>query len=363
MILSLTSFRFIIAFVVFLFHCQFHFNWKLGITILDKFLLNGATFMSGFFILSGFIMSHAYSNTDFKERENIFNFYLKRFAKIYPTYIVAITFYSTVVADIPPQQYLRVMVNDLFLVQGFFPSMFALNLTAGTWSLTTEMFLYFLFPFLMILSGKSPKILMLAIVLTGIANLNVKTDLTDLYIYTNPVFRISEFLYGIGFYFWHQKIKDIKFGSHLHLLIVILLFWACKALGSDNYQYMWGQFIIVPLFGLWITMVFYSKSKIYNNKYLQYLGLISYSFYLWQSISIYFGKQLITIYPYLHLHLVVVVTFMINLCISAASYHLLEEKARKYILQKFVRKDSCEINNPDLILSFNSQLIRNEHPK
>lgn len=63
MITSLTSFRFITAFIVFLFHCKIHFNWDCGAKIIDKFLIKGATFMSGFFVLSGFIMSHVYINT------------------------------------------------------------------------------------------------------------------------------------------------------------------------------------------------------------------------------------------------------------------------------------------------------------
>ena len=330
MITSLTSFRFITAFVVFLFHCRIHFNWKLDIRVLDKFFLSGATFMTGFFVLSGFVMAHAYCNRDFTKQKNIFNFYLKRLAKIYPTYIVVTLVYSAVIRDIPSQQYIRVIVNDLFLVQGFFPSMFPIGLNGGTWSLTVEIFLYFLFPFLMILSGQSPKILIVAIIVTVIANLNVKTD----YMYANPIFRVGDFLCGLGFYFFRQKIKDLKFGNYLHLITITLLFLACRKFGYGSHL-MQGQFIIVPLFGLWITMVFYSKSPIYNNKYLEYLGLISYSFFLWQSIAIILGKKLIRMYPDFNLHLLVVMAFVVTFCISAVSYHLLEERTRRYILQKF----------------------------
>lgn len=103
MIISLTSFRFITAFVVFLFHCRIHLNWQVDVRILDKFFLSGATFMTGFFVLSGFVMCHAYCDTDFTKRENIFNYYLKRIAKIYPTYLVVTLVYSSVVRDIPSE--------------------------------------------------------------------------------------------------------------------------------------------------------------------------------------------------------------------------------------------------------------------
>ncbi len=334
MIISLTSFRFITAFVVFLFHCRIHLNWKFDVRILDEFFANGATFMTGFFVLSGFVMCHAYCDTDFTKRENIFNYYLKRIAKIYPTYLVVTLVYSSVVRDIPSEQYLRVLVSDLFLVQGFFPSMFFIGLNGGTWSLTVEIFLYFLFPFLIILSGRSPKILIFAIILTVIANLNIKFDS----IYANPICRVGDFLCGMGFYFLREHIRDIKFANYLHLITVILLFWACCKLGGGH-QHMQGQFIIVPLFGLWITMVFYSKSPIYNNKYLEYLGLVSYSFFLWQSMGLLLGRRLIKMYPDVNLHLVVVVVFIVTFCISVVSYHLLEERVRRYILQKFARKN------------------------
>lgn len=134
--------------------------------------------------------------------------------------------------------------------------------------------------------------------------------------------------------FFENKPEISNLLNNLHLVIVILLFLACKKLGG-GYQYVRGQFIIVPLFGLWITMVFYSKSNIYNNKYLEYLGLISYSFFLWQSIAIFLGKKLIIRYPGINLNLIVIIVFIVTFCISVVSYHLLEEKMRRYILQKY----------------------------
>ncbi len=148
--------------------------------------------------------------------------------------------------------------------------MFSIGVNGGTWSITTEMFLYFLFPFLLIISRKSPKILVFAIVLAMIASLNVRLMNTD-GIYANPIFRIPDFLCGIGFYFLRQKFKGIK--SVVHILAVLALVLACVCLGTGAYQYMHGQFIVVPLFGLWIAMVFHSKSKFYNNKILEYLGM------------------------------------------------------------------------------------------
>ena len=336
MIRSLTSFRFITAFIIFLFHSRIHLDWKVGQNHIDNFFLNGATFMTGFFVLSGFIMAHVYSNTDFIQRGNIFNFYLKRFAKIYPSYAFATVVYFIFLHDYTSKQILRVLVTNPFLVQGFFPNIFAIGMNGGTWSLTVEMFLYFLFPFLILLSAKSPKILIASLLIAAITSFNVHTDKSE-YIYANPVFRLADFMCGMGFYFLKDKFKEVKFANLLHLVIVVLLICACIKLGND-YQYMRGQFVIVPLFGAWIAMVYHSKSKIYNNKIFEYLGLISYSFYLWQFVAMELGKKLVKIYPDISVHLLFLSAFIINLVVSSLSYHLIEERVRKFILVKFARK-------------------------
>lgn len=332
---SLTSFRFITAFVVFLFHCKIHLDWEIGVTFFDRFLKHGAVFMTGFFVLSGYIMTHVYSNTDFTNLGNVWSYYLKRFAKIYPTYALSTLVYFAFFRDFTLQQHARILVNDLFLVQGFFPSMFHLGLNGGTWSLTVEMFLYLLFPFVLLLSGKSPRVAIAGITIALVASFNVSLGKDD-WVYANPVFRLADFVCGVGFYF---GCVNINRGRRAHLLAVILLVLACVYLGSAKYQFMRGHFLFVPLFGLWIAMVHRSRSVFYNNKPLEYLGLISYSFYLWQFAAIQLGKKMIPWFPWASLHFIVLAVFAVNVVVSALSYHLVEEPARKWILRRFGRSD------------------------
>jgi len=337
---SLTSFRFITAFVVFLFHCHVHLKWELGVSFLDRFLNHGAVFMTGFFVLSGYIMAHVYSNTDFTKSANIWSYYVKRFAKIYPTYALSTIVYFLFFRDFTPAQYARILVNDLFLVQGFFPSMFRLGINGGTWSLTVEMFLYLLFPLVMLWSGKSARIAIAGIIFAVIISFNVNLERADP-IYSNPIFRLADFVCGVGFYFGRAKINC---GLRGHLLTVLLLFLASVYLGSSKYQYMRGHFVVVPLFALWIVLVHRSKSVFYNNKLLEYLGLISYSFYLWQFAAIQIGKKMVVWFPGAGLHLVVLAVFLVNVLVSALSYHLFEEKARRWLLRRFGRKE--RVNEP-----------------
>ena len=328
---SLTSFRFITAFVVFLFHCQIHLNWEIGIKIIDRFIHHGAVFMSGFFVLSGYIMTHVYSNTDFSLPGNMRSFYLKRFAKIYPTYALATVAYFAFFRDFTLPQHARILFNDLLLVQGFFPSMFPLGINGGTWSLTVEMFLYLLFPLVMLTGVKSPRWAIAGVAIALIASVNVSFHRTDPF-YANPIFRVGDFLCGIGFYFTFLRMKNRLLW---HVLAIFLLFVTCVYLGAGKYQYMRAHVIAVPLFGLWIALVHRSRSIVYNNRPLEYLGLISYSFYLWQFAAIELGKNLKGWFPDTELHLVVLIVFAVNVAISAVSYHLVEEKVRRWILAKY----------------------------
>ena len=83
----LTSIRFLAAFYVLLFHCLRRWN----IPVIPKFIQNivtmGPMAMSLFFILSGFILCYNYYEMNFKV--SYIDFLIKRFARIYPIYLIA----------------------------------------------------------------------------------------------------------------------------------------------------------------------------------------------------------------------------------------------------------------------------------
>lgn len=333
---SLTTFRAIIALVIFLFHCKIHLGYQLNINYLDRFLLNGATFMTGFFVLSGFILAHVYKDVNLASRVNIFNFYIKRFARIYPVYVISTIVYL-LIFRLEPMQLFRTAINDLLLMQSFFKSMFLIANNGGTWSLSVEMFLYFLFPFILILANRSPPILFFAILFSLLTTSNLYVENVD-YIYANPIFRIPDFLFGIGFYFIASHFKRLSQCPSIHILIIALLIIATIFLGGADHQYMKGNFLIAPIFAFWISLIFHSKSSFYNSKIMIFLGVISYSFYLWQFISINLAKFCIDTYPQLNVNLIVFTTLFINIALAFLSYYFIEEKIRKFIVTKFTAK-------------------------
>lgn len=337
MIDSLTSFRFITALVVFIFHCYIHLGFKLDIKFIDVFFKHGAVFMTGFFVLSGFIMTHVYQKWDFSKPSLIKEFYLKRFAKIYPVYIVAtILFFTFFANEFTSREWARIIVNDLFLTQGFFKNMFTLGFNGGTWSLSVEMFLYALFPFLILISGKSPKILWFALGLSLIVTLNAITDRAD-HIYPNPIMRLCDFMAGIGFY--ALKDKPLFRRRDFHIAVILLLVVSTAFL-SNRANFMGCHTLSVFLFGAWVACTYHSKSWIYTNKPLIFLGLISYSFYIWQFLALKIGKQFLYMGP----AAASLITFGMNICLSILSYYLLEEAARRMILSRYGKKPSHAAN-------------------
>ena len=93
MLNNLTGLRFYAAFWVFLHHCLGYVR-----EIDYIFLQKGYVGVDLFFILSGFILAYVYYKSFFIEKitgEKYWNFIVKRFAKIYPMYLVSFIMIAT----------------------------------------------------------------------------------------------------------------------------------------------------------------------------------------------------------------------------------------------------------------------------
>lgn len=154
-ILSLTGLRFIAALYVFLFHIQI--RWPItNIPFLKNILDQGATGMSVFFMLSGFLLAYRYVNANNSLKDYLVN----RFARIYPVYIVVaittlpwlgINFCADKTEDLifkMAQASLLVMSN-IFVIQAWFPQFFSYWNDGGSWSISVEVFCYLLLPFIL----------------------------------------------------------------------------------------------------------------------------------------------------------------------------------------------------------------------
>ena len=144
---SLTGLRFLSALWVFLFHI--HIRYPLtDSSFLSSILNYGHLGMILFFVLSGYILTHRYSEKAFELK----SYYINRFARVFPIYILAgiVTLpwliHAGVENNIPIFKYVGLIFANIFAIQAWFPFMFDYWNVNASWSISVEVFFYLLFP-------------------------------------------------------------------------------------------------------------------------------------------------------------------------------------------------------------------------
>jgi peptidoglycan/LPS O-acetylase OafA/YrhL len=155
---ALTGLRFVAAMMVVVGHGA---PLLIGMPTLVKFLepLSGSA-MAPFFTLSGFViwLNYAGSFSDRIDRKKLRAFAVARFARLWPMYFVTLLIALAMMAYAAEPAPTVVTGTLLFLVgvQAWIPAIghtmaaFTLPLVAHLWSVSTEMFLYALFPLMCI---------------------------------------------------------------------------------------------------------------------------------------------------------------------------------------------------------------------
>jgi peptidoglycan/LPS O-acetylase OafA/YrhL len=145
----LTTTRFLVALsVVF-----FHGGRNVGFLSMFPMLTSGPTAVGYFFLLSGFVMALAYHRpgTDFNFRE----YWLSRFSRIYPVYILAFALTCFYYLDLLSKIKSDKVWANVFLYQAWFPG-YAESFNLAAWSLSVEFFFYLIFPFMVIWAMRRP---------------------------------------------------------------------------------------------------------------------------------------------------------------------------------------------------------------
>jgi peptidoglycan/LPS O-acetylase OafA/YrhL len=193
----LTGLRFFAAAMVFAFHALRYGEQELGNTL----FLSGATGVSFFFIVSGFVMSWTAMPDD-----TAWRFYRRRFARIYPAYAVAWVM-SLGIMLIQGRRPSLVDLLPLTMTQSWVPSesvYWATN--AVFWTLSVEAFFYLMFPLLLrVLGPLSVRGMLIAIVVVVLAVAGLTIGLAPVWggslefwlLAVFPVTRLAEFVLGM----------------------------------------------------------------------------------------------------------------------------------------------------------------------
>lgn len=144
---ALTSLRFLLALYVLFFHNVSIFE---GTGYLYQLLTKGYIAVSGFFVLSGFILSYNYSS---REGFSLKKFYVARVARILPVYILSILiqlpvffyFSRSVFYDQWSKEFFPTTVSTFFMIQTWNAEWLE-KLNGPSWSISVEFFFYLLFP-------------------------------------------------------------------------------------------------------------------------------------------------------------------------------------------------------------------------
>jgi peptidoglycan/LPS O-acetylase OafA/YrhL len=364
-LLPLTSLRFISAFWVFLFHINTRWSLDLPVPI-DNIISQGPLGMSIFFVLSGFILTYTYFDKD--PIRDYKNFLIKRFARIYPVYIL-ISIITLPLLLIPQAAtdtigviyhvltYLLVVGLNVLLLQAWFPSLFSYWIDGGTWSLSVECFFYILFPYILLILkplslDRLKKLLLIFYVISLIPGLVFISPLIPKVsfatVYALPIYRLAEFVIGaiVAIIFITTRDRHHSYASDSYKLI-------CLAIGLLTYLsifakafpqiYVIHNFVAIPTIA---AIVYYcasiSKGYLYRilaDRTFVLLGKISYSFYLVQLIPLLFietnYQKIVHHLPFSsNNYLLAICIFVVTLLGSGVTYYAIENPFRKFIIKR-----------------------------
>ncbi|PKH22569.1 acyltransferase [Enterobacterales bacterium CwR94] len=323
---GLTIFRFVSAFYVFIFHCNIHFNVYEEIPLWAYMVLrNGAIGMTFFFVLSGFVMSWAHR---FEVGDNYFK---KRFLRIYPAYLAMGVLTIPFLNGFNPGKLLSVLGLFLTGTQSWYSQAFSIWNFTGSWSVSTEIFFYAVFPFIYDIIKKHPLVsLFLSYIATSsIIPISLALDGKDMMpsYYMGPMHRIPEFIFGMSLGFIFSNGIKVKRKTLSLLFIFISAYFLSTYVTVLNRSYMLNNYMTVPTTGMIIfCLASLNISKNALTSPFIYLGKISYSFYLMYIPLIMYVKQYKDYFSELSNFESWIVIFILNFILAVLSYEFIEKK-------------------------------------
>lgn len=154
----LTGIRFWAAFFVLLNHLLLGFVSRGNVNFGKMLSMSGVLGMDLFFVLSGFIIHYNYSAKISGSARSFYDFFVARIARLYPLYIFmfAIDFLLCITkrGGMNPVELVRLLPSFLSLSQTWYyaqvangtPLYFVFPRASITWSISTEMLMYFMYP-------------------------------------------------------------------------------------------------------------------------------------------------------------------------------------------------------------------------
>ena len=286
---QLTGLRFFAALLVF----ASHLNWSNSHSVFQIIFSSGYVGVSFFFILSGFVLSLSYESKISNGALSFKRYILLRLARLSPLHF-ATAFAFIIFGIFEGTLNILPALANLTYLQSWVPhtSMY-FSLNAPSWSLSNEMFFYFLFFFLIALSpcrlvkftiALSLVVLIAACVVTffidGEKLLGSNKTFAHWMFYIFPGFRLLEFMVGmVMFRVWRDGFSLHRFFTPISYILLFLCMYLAESV-SEPFRM---SLFFLPAISLFLYAHLSDNtyvSKFYSSKSLVLLGNASFAFYL-----------------------------------------------------------------------------------
>lgn len=324
------------------FYKETYFQWALQI------FGKGNYGVSLFFVLSGFLITYLLLfEAKTRGSINVFGFFMRRLLRIWPVYFIVVGFGFHIYPLLP----FGIETTNSEWMYSFFLSNIeeirngyrdAVNLLTITWSVSIEEQFYMawvalmaIFPFMRKAKGFLPYLIVIALG-SVVFRLFYTDDYTTLYYHTFAVMSDLALggLFAYGCFRWkiQNQISSIPKGFNIliYLMGILLILGARKVFVGDL---IFIEKLILGFFFVFIiadqTFGKFSFFKADKLPFLDKLGTISYGFYMYHCIVIFYVQQVFQQLGWTsnigHFILFFVLSFLLTASVSAISYRFVEK--------------------------------------
>ena len=268
-----------------------------------------------FFVISGFLITSILLNGLATNTFSLFTFYERRIRRIIPALFVMVLLITPIAwmmygLDDMKNYAQSVGATALFASNilfwreaGYFGPIAELKPLLHTWSLAIEEQYYILFPIFLLWTKNLPhKWIFFLLIVAGLISISIaeltlqsNRDFAAFFLLPARGWEILLGAYGAFFLFKNPR-NNISIQLQSFLSILGLVMVLCSIFFFDEHTPSPGLFILIPTFGTLLMIIFSNQTNLvgrfFSNKLFVFLGLISYSAYLWHQPFFAFAKFL-----------------------------------------------------------------------